>query len=232
MHHFIEWAKQHKLLAGISLVGIYVVYRIFAGSGSSTTGTTTQESSAQINADASLQAAQLQANTQVALGNISAGVAGQNITASQNVANNQISAGVTNTTTAGNVQLGVANIQGSVANNSTNATLQESLAQTSALEAIAIAPYQVELAQLNSQPSGEITDLEHQIANVAALSSSAIGNVSNEITTGNYPIANASSAGAALTSLNSIAATLGTTGTIPAYNTANGYTLLNTQGQP
>lgn len=226
--NFIHWIKEHKLLAFISLAGIFILYRIFSSSGSSTAAST-QPTSAQVQADAALGIAQLQSNTQLGLAGIGAGVAGQQISAGQNIGLAQTAASVTNTTTAGNVQLGVAGDQTSVANNSTNATLQASLAQTAALEAIALAPYQVELAQLNSQSGAGLADLQHQIANIASLTSSAIENVSGTVTTGNYPIQLAQNAGSDLTQLNAIAAKYGTSGVnVAGVMPTQGYTAVNT----
>lgn len=162
MHKIIEWVKKHPWETGLIVFGIGLIF-ILLRSGSSSSATSTG-TSVDPNADA-LAAASLQSQTQIATANIGAGVA-----------QTQIAAGVTNTTTAGNVQENadslsaqtsqvIAGLEAGVENNATSAGLQESLAQTSALQNIALAPYQLEEDELNSQGNARIEDEIGALAN-------------------------------------------------------------------
>lgn len=225
MNKIWHWVQQHPWLSGLFVFGVGILLILMRRGGSSQAVAASGETPAQLAANTQLAAAQIQGTTALGLANINAGVQSQAISAGQNVAQGQTAASVTNTSTAGNVQLGIGADQVSVENTKTNAQLQASLAQTAALEAIALAPYQVELAQLNSTAPHELTDLEHQVANLAALTGSALINVSGTVTTGNYPIQLAQSAGSDITQINAIATKYGTSGVTvaPVMNT-QGYT--------
>ena len=176
MHKLFEWIKKHPWETGLIIFGIGALYVLYAHSGASSSSTSSTGMTAQ---DYQLAAATLQAQTQLAGANISAGVQENATAAGVTVAGLQATTQQNADTLSAQTAQDIAQLQAGVANNSTNANLQASLAQTSALEAIALAPYQVEEDQLNSTTNAAITQLETQLHSVNEALAGFYGNPAN-----------------------------------------------------
>jgi hypothetical protein len=197
MNKLWAWIKKHPWLTGAIVFVVGAAWLLTRSSGSSGTSS------------GGVSSAQTAADAQVALGQIAAGTAANNTAAAVTVAglqaataqqSNSLTAGVDTASiqSGSNTQLGIAADQTSVANTSTAATLQSNLAQISALEAIALAPYNLAEDQLNhtnNSPDASVTQLAavaSNVANIVAGGGSGLGVLnSNDINVlAQYSVAN------------------------------------------
>lgn len=164
-----DWIKNHPWETGgvIFVVGAAVLY--FAGSSGSGSAAASGTN------DGSATAAGIAAASQLQAEQINAGVQNSAIQASQSVQNAQTAASVSiatlqaqtaqnNDTLASQTAQVIANLQATVANTQTKASVTINQQNDAALQAIALAPYQVELARINAAPSAaQLAALQTQL---------------------------------------------------------------------
>ena len=165
MNKVLTWFKEHPLEGAALVVGVIVLFFLLRSSSSSTAAATNSNglTGAQ---QAQLDAASLQASTQLQEVQTQAGAAATNTAAQVTVAGLEASTQQNADTLSAQTSQQIATLEAQVQDNQTSAAVQENQAQTAALEAIALAPYQVEEDEINSTSNGQITALESQLSNL------------------------------------------------------------------
>lgn len=176
--HLPEFVKKHPVLSGLGLVAaVYLVYRIWAGSGSApaSSGSYLGLNQAEVQAAAQLQAAQLQQQTQLAeinaqAGAVNAQTAGQvqvaTLQAQTQQNNDNVSASASEVLAGlqAQTQQVIGTLQAQVADTQTQAQVQETQINDNALVQVALAPYtNITIAQAN-ELAGQINTTDTLLA--------------------------------------------------------------------
>jgi len=181
-----DWIKDHPWQTGVVIfvIGVAIVYM------SSTNAPASANVSAGTTGSA-LNAAEIQAAMQQQISTQQANVQNNAIQASAGVQNNQTAASVSiatlqsqtqqnnNSLSAQTAQI-IAGLQASVANTSTAAQVAINQNNDAALTAVALAPYQVEMAQINAQAAGtpaQIKALSDQVAQLAGATQASVNDL-------------------------------------------------------
>ncbi len=167
----IEFVKAHPYGVAAGVFGVGIVYLVLRNnSASSNSGTVingTSASDVQAATQLQLDLAQLQqqdnqvqaaANVQSQQTAAQVTVAGLQAQTQQNADTVAANSADTIAQLQAQTQQVIGTLQAQVADTSTNANLQSSLAQTQALQNIALAPYEVQLAALNNNSSIAVQD--------------------------------------------------------------------------
>lgn len=236
-NRFVEWIKHHPLESGGIVFAAGILYLILHRTSSAgTTGTSTSASDvATIQADAAVQAAQIQAQSQANQFNAAAGVQNNQTAAQVSIATIAGQVQTNNDTLAAQTSQVIAGLQAQVANYSTAASVQINGQNDSTLEAVALAPYQLQEAEIAAQAGSlsaqQLATINGEIANVANLAGGAAANVAAYAQTG-VPDAGVYAAND-ISQLNNIANTLGTTAAISVNPTlTGGFIQSHTTGTP
>lgn len=169
----LAWIKAHPWETGIItfVVGVILIYALSGSSGSATTSdSSTGESGADIQAAMQLQSAQIQAGVQNNAIQASAGTTNNQTAAQVSIATLQAQTQQNNDSLSATTAQFLANLEAGVSNNQTAAQVAINATNTAALQAIALAPYQVEEDQIAASHSGDLAQLQAEITNLGVYS--------------------------------------------------------------
>lgn len=189
----IGFIKEHPYGVAAGVFGVGILWLLLRGgsssasSGDSSAATIDSADAQATQAAEALQAQQLQANTQIASIQGQSADTATNDNASQNIAQIQANTTVSTTTLNDEVSQAIAALTAgvqtqniaaneAVANNQTAAAVQTTQLNDQTLEDVALAPYEVELAQLADHPNASVTA---SIAQIIANQTTLQGDVNN-----------------------------------------------------
>lgn len=173
MEKVLAWIKKHPYETGLIVFGIGIALYLLLASSSSATPTTTAtgDTGADLQSAMQLQAAQIQAQVQNNAIQSSAGVQNTQTAAAVSVATLQAQTQQNNDSLSAVTAQFIANLQAGVTNNQTSAQVSINATNTAALQAIALAPYEVEEDQIAANAAGtpaQILQLQNEISTLGA----------------------------------------------------------------
>jgi hypothetical protein len=163
---FFAFIKEHPYGTAGAVFGVGVLYLLLRGGSSSSASS----DAADVQAQASLEAASMQQSTQLQLAQLSATSQNNQIQAQSAVAQGQTNAqvsiaqiqgntSVSNTNTVAGQNVDIAALNAQTQQLASTLSAQVSDTQTQALEQIALAPYQIQLAQINANAGASAATL-------------------------------------------------------------------------
>ena len=178
----IDFVKKHPYGTAAGVFGVGVLFLLLRGgnssSGNSSSGsavaTTDPNYATDVAAATQLQLAQQQSATQQNATNAAASVANGQTAASVSIAQIQGQVSTTNTSVVADQNVSIATLQSQSQNLASTLTAQTQNNEIAALQNIALAPYEVQLAQINSTTPAAIANLQQQIAYVATNAANGI----------------------------------------------------------